>query len=405
MSAKEIPFGNIKEDKIFLNAWGPYAEREIGEVREDEQTSVAYFEERYAELAAKVTALEEEIEASQNKGSFLMKLIHLKEQLGTHDGLGDYQALRDRLSSQEAGLGEIIEKNRERNTEIKQALLEEMKAAVEKINWKEATVEIHDIKARWIKTGNPREDVQESLEGEFWSLIDGFFEKKKQFYEDKKLLGEKRKKAYEEVIAKASQLQNLHGKERFEFIKSLKDEWREIGNIQKQDYSPLFQAFNAKLKSSPRTARTEAAFDLVGLMQTLQKYISGEQSYGFKQLEDLKGPLKTYRPNDLDGKNKRREAFEIIQLLLERDFLDKLAYRRFSNFREMERAKKQQIRIKILEELISRDKSDLEKYQENSANFSSGAGDMMDMVARKLSQQKGKIQVKEKLLQILKAEK
>jgi len=403
VSAKEIPFGKILENKIILNGWGAYPDREIGEVREDEETSVKYFEERFTELEAKITALETEIESSENKGSFLMKLIHLKELLGTHDGLGNYQSLLDRLTAQEAYLEETIEKNRVRNTQIKQALVEELRVSVEKINWKEATQEIHDIKARWIKTGNPKEELQEELDTAFWGLIDQFFDKKKEFYEDKKRLGEKRKRDYQNVIAKADELENLHGKERFDFIQTLKDEWREIGNIQKEDYSPLLRAFNNKLKPGPRHSQSQS-FDIHELNKTLQRFTNGEQPYGFKQLEELKTQLKSYRPSDPEGKNLRRNAFQSIQLLLERDFIDKLAHKRFKNFKELEKAKKRQIRIGILEELINRDKADLDKYQENSANFSSSFGGTMDLIEKKLSQQKGKIQVKETLLQLLKRE-
>ena len=131
MSEKEIPFGNIKDDKIFLNAWGEHPERQIGEVREDEESSIAYFVEKYEELVKKINDLEKEIEESVNKGSFLMKLKHLKSQLSEHDGLGDYIVLEERLTKQEALLEDIIQKNRERNSEIKKSLLEEIRAAAE----------------------------------------------------------------------------------------------------------------------------------------------------------------------------------------------------------------------------------------------------------------------------------
>ncbi|MEQ8473412.1 MAG: DUF349 domain-containing protein [Marinoscillum sp.] len=406
MSAKEIPFGKIKENKIYLNAWGDNPERVIGEVRDDQESSMQYFVDRFSELTSKIDALEEEIETSENKGSFLMKLIHLKKQLPEHDGLGDYVNLLDRLNKQEAILDEIIEKNRIRNTEIKESLLEEVRAAADKINWKEATVEIHDIKARWIKTGNPSDERHEELEEQFWEVIEAFFEKKKEFYEDKKLLGEKRKKEYEAIIEQAKGLEGLFGKYRFEKVAELKEAWKEIGNIQKEEYVPLLKTFNYLLKPKrPRTSRAEPTVNIDEINATLGQYLSGEESYNFKKLEELKTTMKSYRPADFESKNKRREAFQNIQLLMEKDFIDKLANKRFKNFRELEKAKKSQIRIGILEELINRDKTDLEKFQENSANFSSSAGDTIGFVEKKLSQQKGKIEIKETLLAILKAEK
>jgi len=407
VSEKEIPFGNIKDDKIFLNAWGENPERQIGEVREDEESSVAYFVEKYEELVKKINDLEKEIEESVNKGSFLMKLKHLKSQLSEHDGLGDYTILEERLTKQEALLEDIIQKNRERNSEIKKSLLEEIRAAADKINWKEATLEIHDIKARWIKTGNPKEDEQEQLEEDFWGVIEAFFEKKKEFYEDKKRLGELRKKEYEEIIERTKTLENLHGKAKFDKIGELKEAWKEVGNIPKEEYTELLKIFNNRLKPKrPRvSSHSQPSMDIKPVLADLDKFIDGSESYNFKKLDEIKNSLKNYRPHDFDGKNAKKEAFTKVQLLMERDFIDKLANKRFNNFRELEKAKKRQIRIGILEELISRDQTDLEKYQENSANFSSSGNGGLGFIEKKLAQQEAKIRTKRQLLKLMKEEK
>ncbi len=403
MSIKEIPFGKIIDNKIILNGWKDFPEREIGEIRESEDESVQYFINRFNELDEKIEKLENEIAESENKGSFLMKLVHLKDLITKHDGLGDYEALEKRLLNQEELLSDIIHKNRERNTDIKKVLLEEMKVAVEKINWKEATAEIHDIKARWIKTGNPKEDVQQELEDEFWGLVDGFFEKKKQFYEDKKLLGEKRKKAYEEVVEKAKKVAELFGKERSDVTRSLKEEWKEIGNIPKEEYLPLQKVFNDLLKARPK--QNFQGGDINAIKDQLQKYIQGEQSYSFKDLSGIKEQLKKFRAHNPETRKQRNESFADLQLLTERDFVDKLALKRFKNFKDLEKEKKSNIRISILEELINRDLTDLEKYQENSANFSGPTGSMLSLIEKKISQQQNKIEIKRKLLKILRDKK
>ena len=406
MSEKEIPFGKIKDGKIFLNAWGEYPEREIGEVREDEESSVKYFEERFEELVKKIDDLEKEIQESQNKGSFLMKLKHLKTQLSEHDGLGDYSILEERLTKQEAHLEDIIQKNRERNSEIKKSLLEEIKAAADKINWKEATLEIHEIKARWIKTGNPKEEEQEQLEEDFWGVIEAFFEKKKEFYEDKKRLGDLRKKEYEDIIERTKTLENLHGKARFDKVAELKQAWKDVGNIPKEEYTELLKTFNYKLKPKrPRVSSFTPSIDIEEIIKNLNEFIDGSEVYNFKKLDEIRNTLKNFRPNDFNGKNAKREAFTKVQLLMERDFIDKIANKRFKNFRELEKAKKRQIRIGILEELISRDQTDLEKYQENSANFSSSGNGGLGFIEKKLAQQEAKIKTKTQLLQLMKEEK
>lgn len=384
-----------------LKAWGVHPEREIGEVREDgEESAINYFVERFQDLEAKVTEVEKIIEESTNKGSFLMKLLHLKEVIQTHDGLGDYLALQTRLENQEALLNDIIHKNRERNTELKKVLIEEAKVAVEKINWKEATAEIHEIKTRWIKTGNATEKEQPQLEEAFWSVVSGFFEKKKAFYEDKKRLGEKTKAGYQDLVKKAQNLNTVHGKERFEKVKELKQKWADLGNIPKEEYAPLIDAFNHHLK--PNQPAQAKQVDLESILTELDECLAGKKEPKLPALEEYRNLLKNYRPNEYAQKQARKEAFNKIQLLKEQDFLRKMASKRFKDYKDLANAQKRALEIKILEDLLLRDREDLVKYIENSENFTSASGEMNPMVEKKLNQQKTKVAVKEKLLEMLK---
>lgn len=400
MSDKEVTFGIIKEDKVFLKSWGENPERVIGEVRDgDAKASFEYFASKFDELETKVTELEKTIEEAVNKGSFLMKLLHLKEVILQHEGLGDYQALQIRLTNQESLINDIIQTNRLRNLEIKGALIQEAAIAAEKINWKEATEDIHDIKTRWIKTGNAPNDQETKLEEEFWVIVSGFFDKKKAFYEDKKRLGVKNKLAYEALVEQAKKLANIHGKERFEKVKDLKQQWSEIGSIHKDEYGPLIDDFNKSLKP-PKTVAADS-FDIKPIMVLLDDYISGKEKVDLRRLEDLRGSLKTYKPTNFKAKQERRDAFSKIQLLKERDFLLNITKKRFKNFKEMDQAQRQEVQIKVLIDLLARDKEDLNKYIENGENFSSSSGQMNPMVEKKINQQKTKVAVKESLLKML----
>ena len=136
----EIPFGFVKDGKIYRTGWAEHPDREIGEVRDDDvEKSTVFFQERFKDLSSKVAEVTEKIDNTTNKGSFLMKLVHLKGQLPEHDGLGDYSALLENINKYETLVKDIIQKNRERNTEIKTALIEEAKELDEIINWKEST--------------------------------------------------------------------------------------------------------------------------------------------------------------------------------------------------------------------------------------------------------------------------
>ncbi|WP_370089138.1 DUF349 domain-containing protein [Ekhidna sp.] len=392
MDIIQVPFGFIKDGKVFQSGWGENPDREIGEVRDgDTEKSAHFFQERFSDLEKKIKEVTEKIDATENKGSFLMKLVHLREHLPQHDGLGDYQALHDQISKYESLVRDIIQKNRVRNSEIKGALIEEAKQIVEIINWKEATEKVNDIKSRWIKTGSAEEDKNEALEEDFWGIIKGFFDRKKQFFEDKQKLTEHRKRQYEELVAEAKKLADIHGKERFEKVKELKEKWQEIGGIPAEFYKPLNNEFNQQLKGK----RFVPPADYSETLAKLEAMKARKEPYNKEEVDKTKKRLFQDKSRNAD----KHKCLELIQLLNEREFVIKLSNKRFPDFAKLDAEKKNSIRKGIINDLISRDRDDLKIYEENSANFSSNDGKMNKMVENKIRSQKRKIEVKSKLLE------
>ena len=391
MDIIQVSFGFIKNGKVFQNSWSENPDREIGEVCDNNiEKSAQFFQERFTDLEKKINEVTEKIDAIENKGSFLMKLVHLREHLPQHDGLGDYQALYDQIIRYENLLRDIIQKNRIRNTEIKSAFLEEGRQIVEIISWKEATEKVNDLKSRWIKTGSAEEDKNEALEESFREIVKGFFDRKKQFFEDKIKLTEHRKQQYGELVQEAGKLADVHGKERFTKVKELKEKWKEIGGIPAEFYLPLNNEFNQELKGEKFTP-------LVDYSETLEKLEAikaGKESFDKEELVKLKKGLFRDKSRNPD----KFKCMELIQLLNEGEFIIKLAHKRFPDFAELHTSKKKSIKAGIIKGLISRDKEDMKTYEENSANFSSSDGKMNKLVESKIKSQKRKIDVKSKLL-------
>jgi hypothetical protein len=399
--SREISFGKIADSKIYKAAWGQHSAKIIGDVKsDDEKTSIEYFESKFTDLAKKVSILETTIQESENKGSYLMKLVHLQNIIVDHEGLGDYAQLDGKLTELESSLKDIIQSNRVRNSEIKKSQIEELRNAVKEINWKESTEAVHEIKSRWIKTGNPLESEQEELETSFWKEIEDFFERKRIFYEDKRRLQKIYKETYEYLVKEATHVPSLFGKAKYDKIDELKERWKDVGNIAKEEYDPLLRNFNFKLKA--KAPIKEPQVNIGSIVKDLELMSTGKKRLDFRQLDQHKKTLKNFRPFDQSLKLIKQEALDQTQVLMERDFIDKLARKRFKEFDRSDAEKKKTIRIGILRELISRDKSDLETFEENSAKFSSRAGDANDLIQRKLNQQKNKIEVKERLMKILK---
>ena len=106
-----------------------------------------------------------------------------------------------------------------------------------------------------------------------------------EFYEDKKRLGELRKKEYEEIIERTKTLENLHGKAKFDKIGELKEAWKEVGNIPKEEYTELLKIFNNRLKPKrPRvSSHSQPSMDIKPVLADLDKFIDGSESYNFKK--------------------------------------------------------------------------------------------------------------------------
>jgi len=387
----EVPFGYEKDGHLYLSGWLGNPDRQIGEVRDkDIPTSAHFFVNRYEDLKKKIEEVIEKIDSTENKGSFLMKLLHLKEQLPKHAGLGDYQSLFEQVSKYELLVTDLIKKNRERNSEIKSALIEEVKVAVEVINWKEGTELVNDLKAKWIKTGNAEEGKNEQLEEEFWEIVKNFFDRKKNFYEDKQKLLELRQKKYGELVVEAEKTKELYGKRKFDRIKELREIWKGIGGVPNDVFAPLHEKFNSHLRE-----QSSSGTDYADALRFLEAIHKGETPFEKDVVDRIK--QKVYKDK---GRNPSKgKILELIQLLGEREFVNKLSHKRFPDFASLEAGKKKSIRAGIVKDLLSRDKEELKLFEENSSNFTSRDGSMNKMLDGKLRGQKRKIAIKEKLLE------
>ncbi|MEM8965146.1 MAG: DUF349 domain-containing protein [Bacteroidota bacterium] len=242
MDQVSTPYGFIQDGKIYRNAFLEYPSREIGEVRESEASTIKYFEDRFTMAENKVTQLEQSVEESENKGSYLMKLIHMRESLAKFDALGEYLQLYERLDVIEGKLREIIAQNRIKNLEIKRALIAEAEPFEFSSDWKEATEQLKEIKGKWIKTGAVDDEYQEEIEGRFNEILDNFFQRRKEFFEERKRMVFERVKRYRDINNELYQLLRHPDKqEAREKAKELQAAWREVGKVPSFHYSKLFR--------------------------------------------------------------------------------------------------------------------------------------------------------------------
>ena len=115
-------FGYVEAAGIWLRPVLNLPARQIGQVKETDEAALCYFAQRFRLLQAKVDSTLAGMDASENKGSFLMKLLHLQELLKSYEALGDFEELQRRLKAAEKSIGVTVAQNREKNLAIIWAL-------------------------------------------------------------------------------------------------------------------------------------------------------------------------------------------------------------------------------------------------------------------------------------------
>ena len=240
-------YGYVEAGGVWLRPVLAQPARQIGLVKETDEAALLYFAQRFDALVNKVDALLAKIDASENKGSFLMKALHLKEQLLTFDGLGDFAGLQRRLTAAEEAIGVTVAQNREKNLATKLGFIQEAEALRDTIEWVSASEKVKDLRQGWLKTGPVDKAMTEQLESRFQAAIQEFFDRRKAFQSDKKAMVNRVQNRYRDLIQQAEDLKNS---DQFENtsrqLKLLQQAWREVnGALPKKQASELWTRFRA----------------------------------------------------------------------------------------------------------------------------------------------------------------
>lgn len=411
----EHPYGYIKDNKVYLNGFLNQPDRVIGEVKEDEASTIKYFEDRFETLKEKIEALKKDIEENQNKGSFLMKLIHLRDSLLEFDALGDFVPLIEDLDKLQVYLEEIIKKNRERNLEIKRGLILEAEALKNDTDWKNTAEEMKNLKMRWIKTGPVEKEFDEEIENTFNAALEVFFENRKHYFEGLALQAEENIKVYEDLVRQAREaFDNPDAKAAFEVSKRIQKEWKTSGKVPAEKRQPLwdefsklnnriFSRFRRTMQSGPQLKPWEQIKKMEEMTEEMKKLAKAETNpeviSSAKKLQAEWKRLTQRKPKDA-GLIMRSFMF-FSEVVFEKLFLNKLANSKYADFREKEEAEQRRIKASILKDLIYRDESELATIKENAENFRTNEEDFEIMLRRKLSAFKRKVDVKNYILKEL----
>jgi hypothetical protein len=240
-------YGYVENDGVWLRPVLGQAARQIGVVKKTDDAALLYFAQRFAVLKAKVDETLQNMATAENGGSFLMKALHLKEQLLTFEGLGDFADLHQRITQAEDALSVTIRQNREKNLAAKQEFIAEAEALRDSVEWVSASEKVKDLRQGWLKTGPVSKELNEQLEVRFQAAIQTFFDRRKAFQADKKAMAGRTVLRYRDLISQAEKL-----KESTQFettskqLKQLQQAWREVnGTLPKKQAAELWTRFRA----------------------------------------------------------------------------------------------------------------------------------------------------------------
>ena len=237
-------YGFCQDGKVYINAYLNFPQREIGFVRNTEQEALDYFVNRFELAKTKVIQLASEINDVQNKGSYLTKVVQMKAYLAEFDGLGDFQPLFSQLDSLEVFLKDLIQNNQIKNLEIKRALIEDAKVIAGQEDVLQATEDLMELKAKWVKTGPVDKKYQDSLSENFQEVMDHFFLRRRAYFE------EKNRQIDEKILILQGYIDSVHQLRKAEDlddsiikVKELQKEWKNVIGLPPKKQSMLWKNF------------------------------------------------------------------------------------------------------------------------------------------------------------------
>lgn len=240
-------YGYAEAGGVWLRPVLAQPARQIGLVKESDEVALRYFSQRFEGLRLKVNELLARMETSENRGSFLMKVLHLKELTLRYNGLGDFAGLHRRLTDAEDAVAVTVVQNREKNLAIKRGFIAEAEALRDSVEWVTAGEKVKDLRQGWLKTGPVDRALTNELEHRFQTAIQTFFDRRKAFQADKKSMVSRVQARYRELIQQA---ENLKNSDQFETtsrqLKQLQQSWREVnGSLPKKQATELWTRFRA----------------------------------------------------------------------------------------------------------------------------------------------------------------
>lgn len=375
-------YGFIRDGKVYRKGYQDYPEKQIGEVKNSDEFSLRYFTQRFELLTEKVDKVLGSIEEAQNKGSFLMKLLHLRSILPTYDAIGDFGALDVKLGKAQEEIEGLIGGNRVKNLEIKRALLNDTLEVVKDVSdWSAASETVKTLKEKWLKTGAVSKEHEEEIEAGFTNLINDFYHRRKLFFDDRQRVMLERLALYQSVLDRALPLadRNANPSASMRTFKMLQAEWKAVGLVPKSHLEPIITKFkqaqktifrnfkNFKLNQKPAELSPQDRLLLenmkkkVALTEQAKALIQIDLREAYNLAKDLQAKWKDIGPVPDRDKRIVNDNFTLAcDRIFEMSYLMRTVYVRNRFFNSKSILEQYTIKIDTMREIIAKDETELQ---------------------------------------------
>ena len=412
------PYGYVANGKVYLKGYLDFKDREIGVVREDPDESLRYFVNRFEMVSQKVADVEKAVQEAENKGSFLMKLIHMRAHLAQYNGLGDFISLLEKINQLEDQINVYVQHNREKNQQIKSALLAEADVLKASTDWKEATEQFKELKLKWIKTGSAHKEVETDLNERFNAANDHFYNRRKEFFAEQNRIQKERSDHYYRLLQTLRRInQDGSAPELVETVKELQQEWKTVGRINKRNFLKIsgdfrrqtdlyFNRLKKHREEAPLVQKTPIETKKE-LLLAAEKVLQENAPFNIPVIKRMQSQWKRIGKLTLPEDRDLNLRFRIVcNEIFESHFLDMDAKKQHEDFGEKPVVEQIRLKISMLKASVKQDEEELnELFSQGDAGPGRGHVSTREYVDPQLYQKRNnyvnRLKTKERILKKL----
>jgi hypothetical protein len=323
---------------------------------------------------------------------------------------------------------EKLEENHEQALANKRAVIEKMKAILEKETgnlgaWNKLTDETIALQEEWKNTGWARKKDNDEAWNEFRGLCDLFFERRGKFMGDRRAGYKDNRTKKEALIAKAKELQDsTDWKNTTEVFKKLQADWKGIGAADPRDEMKLWQQFRSSSDhffKNKKEHTSNIAQEQVGnlekkeeLLKEIEEYqLTGQKAEDLKYLKEFSerwhsvGFIPKDNLKDIIDRYTKALDSKYGSINAEREEQEMNRFRsRVSNIKSGDNGQNNMRREEqFMREKIDRLKKDIQQYENNMTIFTGkGAEALRKDIEKKIQSAQREIEDIRKKIDLLK---